>query len=87
MTPSPADTEERMNQLPKPDIRVTAFGEIEPLDGRTFVMGDYYTADQMQEAILAERYIIDMLVAAGHVTAAKVAEARSIAAAIREGKG
>lgn len=35
----------------KPDIRVTAFGEVEPTDRRPFVMGDFYSADQMRETL------------------------------------
>lgn len=42
-------------KLPPPDIRVTAFGEIEPTNGRSFVMGDFYTADQLRAAVLEER--------------------------------
>lgn len=46
---------EELPELPKPAIRVTAFGEIEPTDGRQFVMGDFYTADQVRQAVLLER--------------------------------
>lgn len=39
--------------MPKPDIRVDAFGEIHPTDRRAFVMGDFYSAEQMRTAIAA----------------------------------
>lgn len=42
-------------ELPKPSIRVDAFGDILPTDGRRFVMGDFYTADQLLEAVRQER--------------------------------
>jgi hypothetical protein len=49
---------------------------------------ELFTADQMQEyarlAKAEEAYIIEMLVAAGHVTAQQVAKAREIVAAIRK---
>ena len=35
-------------ELPKPDLRVTAFGELEPTNSRSFVMGDFFTAHQMR---------------------------------------
>jgi hypothetical protein len=41
-----------------------------------------YATDYARAAVLAERYILDLLVAAGHVTAEKVAEAREIAAGV-----
>lgn len=50
MTPLQADLEALM---PEPDIRVDAFGEIHPTDRRTFVMGNFYTAAQVREALLA----------------------------------
>ncbi|KAF1071997.1 hypothetical protein [Variovorax sp.] len=34
--------------MPKPDIRVDAFGEITATERRPFVMGDFYTADQLR---------------------------------------
>ena len=39
--------------MPEPDIRIDAFGEITPTDRRLFVMGDFYTADQMRTAMQA----------------------------------
>jgi len=41
---------QRISELPKPDIRIDAFGDILPTDGRTFVMGDYYSTEQMRAA-------------------------------------
>ena len=35
--------------LPAHDLYVDAFGELNPTDGRTFVMGNFYTAEQMQD--------------------------------------
>lgn len=35
--------------MPELDIRVDAFGEIHPTDRRPFVMGDFYTPDQMRK--------------------------------------
>lgn len=34
--------------MPKPDIRVDAFGEITATEHRLFVMGGFYTADQLR---------------------------------------
>lgn len=34
--------------MPKPDIRVDAFGEITASEHRLFVMGGFYTADQLR---------------------------------------
>jgi hypothetical protein len=41
-------TDPQQQALPPPDIRVTDFGEVEATNRRTFVMGDFYTADQMR---------------------------------------
>ena len=38
-------------ELPTPSIRIDAFGDILPTDGRRFVMGDFYSADQMRAAL------------------------------------
>jgi hypothetical protein len=39
--------------MPKPDIRVDAFGDITATDRRFFVVGDFYTAEQVREAMKA----------------------------------
>lgn len=49
MTPFPPELEALM---PEPDIRVDAFGDITATDRRPFVMGDYFTADQVRQAML-----------------------------------
>jgi hypothetical protein len=47
--------------LPKPDIRIDAFGDILPTDGRMFVRGDFYTADQMRDYALASGRVRDVI--------------------------
>lgn len=46
-------TEATTAALPVPAIRVTAFGEVVPTNGCRFVMGDFYSADQMRAALAA----------------------------------
>jgi hypothetical protein len=46
-TPPPQEVPE-LPPLPRTDIKVDAFGDVLPTDRRSFVMGDFYTADQMR---------------------------------------
>ncbi|MBC7602749.1 MAG: hypothetical protein H7255_08840 [Ramlibacter sp.] len=41
--------------LPAPDIRVDAFGEVFPTNGRRFVMGDFFSAEQVTAYVAASR--------------------------------
>lgn len=47
----PQEPKGQARELPKPDIRIDAFGDILPTDGRKFVMGDFYSAEQMRAAL------------------------------------
>ena len=56
-----------MPEMPRPDIRVDAFGDVSATDRRPFVMGDFFSREQLEAQRLA-------CFAAGRAEASKDAE-------------
>lgn len=80
-------TAPKMPELPQPDLRVSAFGELQPTDRRPFVMGDFFTADQMHSMYLqGRREALEEAAATceGLSLSKRWADADECAAAIRE---
>jgi hypothetical protein len=67
-----------MPEMPRPDIRVDAFGDVSATDRRPFVMGDFFSREQLEAQRLA-------CFAAGRAEASKDAGWLPIESAPKEG--